>query len=398
MSAATDDAQWARETARALLSPSLEEAVKGRVDPEDLRAALTRSPLALARSYTALTPSRRKSAPQSQIWFGRCPLTSDPHEGFGVAEHRGHGQWWCRKCERGGMGGHLMIALHPDWPLDFALIHYLRLERISTRTRQPTPYHTLSRASLVYQEAFSSAVSPRHDIAQRLRHTIWDEWRTGWAGPDGGAEGERLSTRLRLTPHDLVEAGLYRKSQRDATPYPLFRSRIVWPIVAPEGWICGFIGRRHGPIRPGHEPPKYLNTGDSQIYHKGQVLFGWQRRLGCAEKAARAILVEGPIDAISVGDHLGHDLVVAPCGTSLTIEQLALIRRHTDHLVLLYDGDPAGRAGAARAQALAEPMGFASVREIWLPEGEDPASALLNLEHRAHIIETLNREDGGAPA
>ncbi len=166
----------------------------------------------------------------------------------------------------------------------------------------------------------------------------------------------------------LLEVGLLTTSPKSPEPYDRFRHRIVFPIDLPGGKVAGFGGR----VMPGEgdDVPKYVNSPESPIYRKGEVLYGlsWARNVIRREEAA--LVVEGYMDAVSLGA-AGLENVVAPLGTSLTPEQAALLSRFTTRVYLLFDSDAAGLRATFRAAdvLLAEGL-HPSV--VTLPPGEDP--------------------------
>ncbi len=180
------------------------------------------------------------------------------------------------------------------------------------------------------------------------------------------ATGLEAALKARLPDADralLVEAGLVTEEGRQR-----FRDRLMFPIRDPRGRPTGFGGRLLGPGEP-----KYLNSADGPLFHKGQLLFNLDRAAAPARKAGRLLLVEGYMDVIGLA-RAGFMEAVAPLGTALTEAQLALAWRIVAEPVLAFDGDPAGLKAATRAArlALAHVGPGRSLRIALLAAGEDP--------------------------
>src|SRR5206468_860442 len=137
----------------------------------------------------------------------------------------------------------------------------------------------------------------------------------------------------------LLEAGLLAKRE-DGTLAPRFRGRLLFPIHDLRARVVGFGGRILG-----QGEPKYLNSPDTPIFHKGKLLYNLHVAKHTMRKAERAILVEGYFDVLRLS-LAGIEEVVAPLGTGLTAEQAQLVKRHAPHVILLYDSDEPGRRRA----------------------------------------------------
>ncbi|MBK7407401.1 MAG: DNA primase [Saprospirales bacterium] len=164
----------------------------------------------------------------------------------------------------------------------------------------------------------------------------------------------------------LQQLGLTSESQRD-----FFRNRVVFTIHNQSGKAVGFAGRT---LTNDKHSPKYLNSPESEIYHKSKILYGMFFAQRTIRKEEECILVEGYTDVLSL-HQAGIENVVASSGTSLTVEQVRLIKRFSPNLKVLYDGDLAGRKAALRGSDLALEQDL-NVRVVLLPDGEDPDSYL----------------------
>ncbi|MEO7174473.1 MAG: DNA primase, partial [Saprospiraceae bacterium] len=158
--------------------------------------------------------------------------------------------------------------------------------------------------------------------------------------------------------------GLVNKYDQD-----FFHDRIMFPIHSPNGKIVAFAGRY---LQKTANSPKYINSPETEIYNKSKVLFGMYFARNAIRKQNKVYLVEGYTDVITLFQ-AGIENVVASSGTSLTIEQIRLIRRYTHDVTMLYDGDKAGVKAALRGVDLLLQEDL-NVRIVQLPESEDPDS------------------------
>lgn len=185
-----------------------------------------------------------------------------------------------------------------------------------------------------------------------------------WGAFRGAASAQGLDESV------LLELGLVKKSEKGNEPYDAFRNRIVFPIASVTGRVLAFGGRLLG--RTGKGAPKYLNSPESPIFHKGEVLYGLNRARNHIRRDASVLVVEGFMDVVSLAA-VGIRNVVAPLGTSLTEAHARLLKRYTNQVRLLFDGDAAGMRATFRAADTLLARGLnASV--VTLPEGEDPDS------------------------
>lgn len=155
----------------------------------------------------------------------------------------------------------------------------------------------------------------------------------------------------------------------DGKYYDRFRGRVMFPIYSISGRVLGFSGRV---LSSEKQAAKYVNSPDSDIYNKSQTLYGIFQAKTAISKADKCYLVEGNIDVVSMHQSDVRN-TVASCGTSLTVEQIRLIKRYTSNVTVLYDGDSAGIKAALRAVNLLFEEGL-HVRIVLFPDGEDPDS------------------------
>jgi DNA primase len=192
----------------------------------------------------------------------------------------------------------------------------------------------------------------------------------------------------------LLEAGLIKESERSEEAYDRFRDRLIFPIPDLSGRVVAFGGRTLAQNTEG--VPKYLNSPETPIYHKGQMLYGLNWSRAAIRREGAALIVEGYMDYVSLASR-GIENVVAGMGTALTPEQANLLARFTGKVLLLYDSDNAGlKATFTTADALLKAGVHPLV--VMLPSGEDPDSvaraggAEALKPHLANAMDVLERK------
>tara|TARA_R110000737_G_scaffold4096_1_gene13599 strand:- start:88 stop:1854 length:1767 start_codon:yes stop_codon:yes gene_type:complete len=169
----------------------------------------------------------------------------------------------------------------------------------------------------------------------------------------------------------LVDLGMAIQGDKNK-PYDRFRGRIQFPIRDKRGRVIGFGGRVLS-----NGTPKYLNSPETRIYHKGQELYGLFEAKQANKQLTRLVVVEGYMDVVALAQH-GVDYAVASLGTATTPEQLQTLFRTVKEVICCYDGDRAGRDAAWRAMDNALPLiqDGNSLKFVFLPDGEDPDSMI----------------------
>ena len=194
------------------------------------------------------------------------------------------------------------------------------------------------------------------------------KFRIGYATGEQYALKEHLGG-LKISVEDMAEAGLVVSGDDIAVPYDRFRDRVMFPISDWRGRVIAFGGR----ALDKDVSAKYLNSPETPLFHKGATLYNIAAARKAAHEGARVIAVEGYIDAIAMVA-AGFEATVAPLGTALTADQLALMWRLNDEPILCFDGDDAGRRAAYRALDIALPLlkPGKSLKLASLPDGQDP--------------------------
>lgn len=177
----------------------------------------------------------------------------------------------------------------------------------------------------------------------------------------------RAALKAQYNLENLQKSGLV--AVRDGQPQDNYRGRIIFPIHNQSGKILGFGARL---IKNNDRAPKYINTPENEIYVKSKILYGTYFARMAIDKADECLLVEGYTDVVSL-HQAGIENVVASGGTSLTPDQLRLIKKYSNNLTILYDGDNAGVQAALRGLDLALEQGL-NVKLVLIPDKEDPDS------------------------
>ncbi len=193
-------------------------------------------------------------------------------------------------------------------------------------------------------------------------------FRLGYAMPQKYGLRDQLAAKG-VAVQAMIDAGLLIHGDGIAVPYDRFRDRIIFPVCDVLGRIIAFGGRAMAT----DGQPKYLNSPETALFHKGAILYNHHNARKPARENSPLIVVEGYIDVISMTS-AGFEATVAPLGTALTPEHCALLWQMAEEPVLCFDGDRAGRRAAYRAADMALPLTGPgrSLRFALLPEGQDP--------------------------
>ncbi|MGH2841898.1 MAG: DNA primase, partial [Solirubrobacteraceae bacterium] len=207
-------------------------------------------------------------------------------------------------------------------------------------------------------------------LAERgLEEGTLREFRVGYA-PSAWDTVLTASRRAGFKNRELYDAGLAQRSQKSGQIYDRFRSQIIFPLADPRGRVRGFAGRTLGDDRR----PKYVNSPESDLFHKRSQLFGADLARAPAAKAGRVVVAEGYTDVIAM-HQAGMRNSVAIMGTAVTEEQISELVRLAPLAQLTLDADSAGQEAMLRAARLAEGRGL-KFRVVPLPRGEDPADLI----------------------
>lgn len=306
-------------------------------------------------------------------FWGRCPFHGEKTPSFSVDSEAQ--MYYCFGCHKGGTSLNFVMEMERVEFMDAVRLlaeraHMQLPERVESSASDET--RTLKEriyAANVEAARFYHATLWTPDGAEALnylhRRGLDDagikRFGLGSTGTGWNALTRHL-TEHGFTVEELKKAGL--SSEKDGKFYDMFRNRVMFPIINPQGKVLGFGGRIIG-----NGNPKYLNTADTPVFNKRQGLYA----LNMAKKERglkRLILVEGYMDVVSLRQR-GVQGVVATLGTALTEEQARLFKRYAPEVWVCYDGDSAGQKAILRALDIFESQEM-SARVIDIPGGMDP--------------------------
>jgi DNA primase len=313
---------------------------------------------------------------------GLCPFHDERTPSFGIDP--GQKVYYCFGCQA---SGDVFTFVQETEGVDFKGALELLGERygVELQREQEDPRATeqrmrrerllelLTRTTAYYERYLwesREASKAREYLASRgLGEEILKEFRVGYA-PSAWDRVLLASRKGRYTNREIYDAGLAQRSKQSGQLYDRFRSRIMFPLTDVRGRVLGFGARAMGE----GQRPKYLNTSDNDVYHKGLHLYGADLARPHATRAARVILCEGYTDTIAL-HQAGMRNAVGLMGTALTGEQVGELARMAQTVLLALDADSAGQEAMLRASALAAKRKL-ELRVVPLPAGADPADLL----------------------
>ena len=329
-----------------------------------------------------VTWDRRKSNPGKGDYWACCPFHGEKSPSFHVDDRKG--RYHCFGCKA---SGDIFTFLVEKEGLSFPEA----VERLAEEAGLPMPrmseadqqreeqraslYDVMEMATRFFEAELQSARGSRargYLADRQLAPAIQKEFRLGYAPDDRQALRSHLADKG-ITVEQMAEAGLLVAGEDIPVAYDRFRDRVIFPIRDPRGRVIAFGGRALSK----DVPAKYLNSPETPLFHKGQVLYNLDKARGPAHEKGQIIAVEGYVDVIAM-HRAGLPQAVAPLGTALTEDQLRMLWKQAAEPVLCFDGDQAGLKAAHRALDLALPLlepGH-SLRFALLPEGQDPDDLL----------------------
>lgn len=317
-------------------------------------------------------------------WKARCPFHNEKTPSFFVSPTRQ--TWHCFGCNR---GGDLINFAEEIEGLEFLPALKMLAERAGVimepfnaredNSEKENLYRLMETARDYYVEQLSYQSAARDYLTGRgLKLETMKNFALGFA-PTGWQNLTSFLVGRRFSEDAMLKSGLVLRSEKNGTIYDRFRSRIMFPLSDSSARVVGFSGRIFGEsddhISVGG---KYVNTPETVLYHKSDILYGYDRAKLAVRRTGYCIVVEGQLDLL-LSHQSGFQQTVAVSGTALTNEHLSLIKRLTSKIVMAFDGDEAGLAAASRSISLALGAGF-EVRLVALPKGEDPADIIVKGE------------------
>lgn len=314
----------------------------------------------------------------------RCPFHNEKTPSFFVSPVRQ--SFYCFGC---GAKGDIFTFVEEVEGLDFrgALKHLaekagveIEYHSSESKTEKDKILNALEEATSFFEKELAGFEPARRYIASRgISGETIKNWRIGYSP----AEWRSLYDHLRNLGHDreiIFRAGLIKKSLDEARgkePYDVFRDRIIFPMADANGSIIAFSGRALSKETEPASPaggPKYLNSPDTTLFTKSEVLYGLDKAKDEIRKKDYAVLVEGQIDLV-LSHQSGVRNSVASSGTAFTRAHLERLKRFSSRIIIAFDGDSAGNQAAQRASILGLTLGL-EVKVANLPEGLDPAEVV----------------------
>jgi DNA primase len=242
----------------------------------------------------------------------------------------------------------------------------------AAREKQRASLHeVLEFSARIFQQTLHDSVGAKargYLADRRIDPAAQRDFALGFAAPERFALRDALAAKG-VETSQMIAAGLLVHGEGIAVPYDRFQNRVMFPIHDRSGRVIAFGGRA---LDPGAKA-KYLNSPETELFHKGSLLFNHHRARKPALDKERIVVVEGYVDVIAMTQS-GFPETVAPLGTALTADQCAVLWTLAEEPILCFDGDSAGRKAAFRAIELALPLIGAgkSLRFALLPQGQDP--------------------------
>jgi DNA primase catalytic core len=338
-----------------------------------------------ATDIAALVGDYVKLSKRGAGYVGCCPFHSERTPSFVVTPARG-----MYKCFGCGAGGNAIKFVQEHEHVSFPEAVRMLAARAGIALAdgyEPTPEEQKKyarreslKAATLWAQRYFAALDGKPALHAYLQgRKVGEEtarrFGVGYA-PAGWHDLEEAAAKAGYSKEILLAASLTAEGERGAFGY--FRNRVMFPICDVAGTVVGFTGRAIGE----GEKAKYLNSKDSELFSKGRCLFGLHLAKREMVKQDECYLVEGNFDVLRLHE-LGVANAVAACGTALTREQAALIRRFTQNVTLCYDGDAAGLKACFRSAELLLSEGM-NARIAALPAGEDPDS--YGLKHGAAAL------------
>jgi DNA primase len=315
---------------------------------------------------------------------GLCPFHQENTPSFTVTPARG--TFKCFGCNE---GGDAIAFVEKMEQVDFVgaietlaqrfgvQIEYEEIspEAEQARRRKERLTQLMERATAFYErmlwDSDQGAFAREYLASRGLGKEVCRQFRLGYA--PGGPTLTRRALQEGYTREDLLAGGLVNRRGND-----YFTRRLVFPLADARGAVRGFQARKLHDDDP--LPPKYVNSPESDLFKKGDLLYGLDTARQPIAKQDRAVVVEGNTDVLALRQ-AGFEPVVASMGTALTERQLRELNRLTKRLFLCFDSDAAGQEATLRGMELAVKLGF-TIRIVLLPSGTDPADDPGTFEQR----------------
>lgn len=311
-------------------------------------------------------------------WRAQCPFHSEKKPSFFVSPTRQ--LWRCFGC---GKGGDVFAFIKEIEGIEFGDALRILAQKAGVELKRQDPQVETQRKRLYdicelttkfFEKQLHAGQKGKQAKNYLLKRGISEEslkkWRVGFA-PDAWEGLLNFLKQKGYSVGEIERAGLALKSEKGKI-YDRFRGRIIFPVFDLNSQPVGFGGRVFGDDK--QEIAKYLNTPNTLLYNKSNILYGLNRAKVPIRKSDECILVEGYTDVI-MSHQSGVENVVATSGTALTPVQLKILKRYTEKLVTAFDMDIAGDSATKRGIELAQKQGF-DIKVAVMPKEQDPADVI----------------------
>lgn len=313
---------------------------------------------------------------KGQNYWGCCPFHNEKTPSFSVNEDKGF--FHCFGCgKHGDIISFTMESEHIDFKsaiselADMAGVPLPQIKQKSDAqiAAEESYFDIVEKAQKIYAEKLftpEGSVALEYIRGRGFSDDMIKKYGLGYAPKNNIIAGTFANTKQ----DKLIATGLVRRGEYGV--YDFFRDKLMFPIFNAKGKIVAFSGRS----LDGSEP-KYINTSDTELFHKRQTLFGFNFARESIHRVNRTIIVEGQIDAIQMQCN-GFGETVAPLGTALTEDHLSMICKSNRNIIFCFDGDGAGQKAAVRACGLIMPFlrDNSDVRFAFVSGGKDPDEIL----------------------
>jgi DNA primase len=322
-----------------------------------------------------------------------CPFHQEKSPSFVVSPDRQI--WHCFGCGKGGdVYSFLMEYEHIEFPEALrTLAQRAGIELVQdrqfagTNTKKEQIYKINAASAEFYHYVLTKHPAGKKALSylekRGVNPKVIETFKIGFAPRTGSVLTRYLVGKKKFARDDILDAGI--ATQRGAALSDFFFNRLIFPLSDHRDNIIGFSGRVLDEVSSG---PKYINTRETLVYHKGEVFFGLNITKEAIRKENKAILVEGEFDVMTCFEH-GVPNVIAIKGTALTEMQVTLISRFAEKIAICFDGDAAGQMALRRSLPLIEKKGL-TTSVIVLPGGKDPDEAIKQSGETAFQIAVKN--------
>lgn len=331
---------------------------------------------------------------------GKSPFSAEKTPSFYVSPDRG--MYYCFSTSQGGDIFNFVQAMEGvDFKESLKILAdkagvELVPEDPKKRSERERLYAALEAATVFYSEWLEKEPEATSYLKRRgVKSETIAKWRIGYApGPPvhGWRHTKEQLEEQGYTKEEIMKAGLIKPAQGGKEPFDVFRDRVMFPMAEPSGKVVAFSGRI---LHPDDKAPKYVNSPETQLYKKSDLLFGYDKAKEGIRKLNFSLIVEGQFDVVMC-HQAGYHNTVAVSGTALTLHHVQLLERLSDKVLLALDADRAGINAMKKSAAVMLARGL-DVKVAELPLGEDPADMIQKdgaqfkqvIGQSVHVIEFL---------